>query len=537
MNYSNKIFMDTSRAMLHILLKRRWFYILLSILLAISYYTVRKNNVALPLRNYITTFRVKYGDADSKLLNSKKRLHWEMLNPYSKNFAKKYFESTEIIRQAGAKINYTVNYKENGFDIYPIRPIEVRFTSPEIKHYDSWTMDIDLDSTGIHISKLRGTYQDEAIKVDTTIYVPYGQATDSPVGTIIAKNLKPESKIKSLKLIKVSEIAAQDKYDSKMMRVNTEGSNLIELFLLSDCSPEFAQDLFGAIGEAYKEYAHDYYVNELRTYLKRLAEAKEQLQSRKSPYLDSLAQDIKVNPKTIQKAIADIEELEEEARANALVLSQNEMLDVVDDNCIKDSNQMVNPRGYIKYIALLIAMLFPILLLMLECFLRGWVLSPWTLPEEWIKRNAIFTLPKANDQLEWDILRILLEQKHKGKEQETLLILLSSDQQTESKLQETLVQPLSKSLQASGKTTEYKRLSTIQEFKVLVQEKQANNYLFVELPSIFESSALVEAQQISKAEVFIQLQTATSSHKSINRFAEQCKPLGITPNIFWSNKI
>ncbi len=520
MENSKKTSADIARSTLLFLLRRRWYYILLGLFLAGAYYYVRRDNVAMPTREYITTYKVKYANTgDYDIVSSKKRLHWEMQNPYSIAIAKKYFESTKIIAEAGAQINYTVSYRHKGIDIYPNRPVEVRFLSPQVTDFDAWSMTVDLDSLGATFKNLKGTFRGKAIPQTKDFHLPYNVVSESPLGKMIIKKLKVDSLIKDIKLTKISEVAAQNKYDDKMKRY-TGGNNLIELFLTSDCSRTFAHDLFRAMGTAYERYAYNDYTKELKTYLAQLKQAKEELKSGHFT-LDSLVQLPQLKASSVEKAIEHIEELEADAAANALILAQNDIVEVLDDNYIRSPKQTINPRKYLPYISFLIAVITPLLLLLLECFARGWVLSSWTLPEQWQAKGKIIRYSSQAKDLDLYIFKRSIKEALASAKGQTLIIGESYDSELKA-----LLKQVSEELNFS--LSKYQRGQ-----ELAVPQEQGDKARII----IAKTADALELQEQMQGSLGFALKAFKSSHQELDKLAESCQHLGIEPIIFWSNRI
>ncbi len=513
--------------MLNFLFRRRWFYFVIAIALGGLYYSLRNDFLISPTRQYITTYRIKYSnDKKGQITKEEKQLHWQMVNPYDYQIAKKYFESTKLIDEAGQIVNYTVVYYADGKDIYAVRPVEVRFLDERISNIDEWKMTITLGEEELEVSSLTGTFHGDKLTNDS-FKLKYDEVCDSPLGKVLVKRLHADSKIKKLKLKKISELEAQEKYDSRMDRF-TDSGNLIEMFLTADCSPEFAHDFFEAIAKSYNHYAQDSYQRELKLYLARLSKAKEELKTGNFACLDSLMLKTERDPEAIKKMIANVELLEEEALTNALVLSQEDMLEIIDNTYIRKPKQSLNPRVLIKYLAILFILVIPFLLAVLECFLRDWVLSRFTLPEDWLIGDKTLRLPKTMSLKDGDMLRLYLNKKIGESPQR---FLLSSNDDVKTKMR--IVEPLSKSMTQVGKSLECITINSLKEFDNLRLEEHKADCIAFLLPSSLEHSLALELQQRLGAELFLLLAPLEYNHKEIELFAEQCTKLGIKPNILW----
>lgn len=401
---------------------RRWYFVL-SLLLVLGIKYIYRPALPMPVREYFTTYRIKYSDpgqgerASKSFVEDTYRPQWAMLNPYDRDMAIKYFESTKMVIDAGRKVNYTVRYWRDGLDVYEERPVDVRFTSDSISDFDAWSLRLDVRADGVALSNISGSYIDKPIVARDEIFVPYGTPTETPIGTVEVRRLRPADKNAGLTLTKMREVDAQDLYDAKMRR--HMGGNLIELFLTADCTRGFARDFFHAIGEAYEAYARDYYLGELGKYLERLDEARRQIGSGYG-YLEAFGIKPKEGDPTTRKALlAQIDRMVEEAQTDALVLGEGKMIEILDDTLIRSPKQGEANLPYVGAGLLLLFVLLPIVALTAELALRRPVLSPSLLPEPWGDTAQTLRLPAGRDaHLEWGLLSLQIERilKERGAE-------------------------------------------------------------------------------------------------------------------------
>lgn len=399
---------------------RRW-YFLLSFIFVLGIKYIYRPSMPMPVREYFTTYRIKYSDPGQGERASKSfgeevyRPQWMMLNPYDRDMAIKYFESTKMVIDAGSKVNYTVRYWRNGQDVYEDRPVDIRFVSDSIDDFDSWTMHVDVLTSGVELSKIGGIYNRRSVRREAKIFVPYDKPTDTPLGLVQAKLIHPSSNLSSLVLTKMREVDAQDTYDAKMKR--HMGGNLIELFLTSNCTRGFAHDFFHQIAKEYEAYARSYYLEELEKYLGRLDDARQQVESGHS-YLEGLGIKTKASgPETRRALLQQLDKMVEEAQTNALVLSEGRMIEILDDTLIRSPKQAEISLPYVNLGLGLLFFLLPILALVIELALRRPILGPSLLPGTWAQRAHHLRLPRdLSSQAQWDMLAIELVQ-HLGKAQ------------------------------------------------------------------------------------------------------------------------
>lgn len=395
--------------------KRRWYFLLsLMIVLAIKY--IYQPSMPMPVREYFTTYRIKYsdpgiGDRASKSFGEEEvfRPQWAMNNPYDRDMAIKYFESTKIIIDAGSKLNYTVRYWHEGKDIYEHKPIDLRFLSDSISDTDRWNLKVRILSDGIELSDIKGVYKNKPIKSASKIFISYDNVTESPMGRILVRQIGSIKEYQNIKVTKMSELDAQDKYDGKMRRYM--GSNLIELFLTADCTRAFARDFFHQIAQEYESYAKAYYIQELDTYLRRLDNARSQI-SYGYKYLNEYGIAPKQGDETIRQNLSlRIDRMLEEAQTNALLLSEKDMIEIIDDTLIRFPKQIEIRLVYINLGLALLFVLLPILMLLLELILKRPVLIPNILPKPWNMTGKQLLLPKnMSSSVEWNRLEIQLKQ-------------------------------------------------------------------------------------------------------------------------------
>lgn len=404
----------TLRAFVRLLVctPRRW-YFALSLVLVLGLKYIYRPALPMPVREYFTTYRIKYSDpgqgerASKSFAQEPYRPQWAMLNPYDRDMAIKYFESTKMIIDAGRSINYTVRYWHEGQDIYEHTPVDIRFTSDSISDFDAWSMRVEVQPTGVQLSKLSGTYIDRPITSQGAVFIPYDSPSDTPLGLVTVRLVRPIGSYKNIILTKMREVDAQDLYDGKMRR--HMGSNLIELFLTSDCTRAFARDLFYQIGKQYEAYAREYYIKELGQYLERLDEARQQIAGGYD-YLEAWGLQAKEgDPATRRAMIAQLDKMVEEAQTNALLLGQEHMIELLDDTLIRTPKQTELSLPYVNMGLLLLFVFLPVLALVVELALRRPVLAAELLPSDWGQGERCLQLPtNQSSPLEWDLLALQL---------------------------------------------------------------------------------------------------------------------------------
>lgn len=393
---------------------RRW-YFLISLALVIAIKFVVRPTMPMPVWEYFTTYRIKYSDPGQGERASKSfgediyRPQWAMLNPYDRDMAIKYFESTKMVIDAGTKLNYTVRYWYEGKDIYEHCPVDIRFVSKHITDFDSWSMQVNVDHDGVQLGKIKGMYMQKKIKAKENVFVPYDQATETPIGTVIVRRVRPTGKYTRIQLTKMREVDAQDTYDAKMRRFM--GSNLIELFLTADCTRAFARDFFHQIGREYEAYAKAYYIKELNRYLARLDTARQQITSGYS-YLNSYGIQAQNGDEQLREKLQQqLNLLVEEAQTNALLLGEERMIEILDDTLIRSPKQSETGLPYINLALGLLFLLLPISALIIELMLRRPVLSPSLLPEPWNERSQQLYVPQdLTSPIGWEKLGLQLRQ-------------------------------------------------------------------------------------------------------------------------------
>lgn len=419
---------STIKAFLRLLLltPRRWYFVIsLVVVLGIKY--IYRPALPMPVREYFTTYRIKYSDpgqgerASKSFVEDTYRPRWTMLNPYDRDMAIKYFESTKLVVDAGRKVNYTVRYWYEGQDIYEQTPVDIRFTSDSIDDYDSWSMQVELSPQGVELSKIGGVYAGKSLGVGGQVFVPYDKPTETPLGVVVVRQIRPLGGYTKLSLTKMREVDAQDLYDAKMKR--HMGGNLIELFLTADCTRGFARDFFHQIGREYEAYARQYYLNELKTYLERLEQAKSQVASGHD-YLEEFGLETKAGDPTVRREVqAQLDRLTEQAQTDALLLGEGQMIEIIDDTFIRSPKQGWSSLPYVNMMLGLLFILLPVIALFVELALRRPVLSPSLLPLIDGKRVDLWRLPKdLSSALEWELFGIQIDSRLRNKDFEQIHI-------------------------------------------------------------------------------------------------------------------
>ncbi|MDO4691760.1 MAG: hypothetical protein Q4A64_02685 [Porphyromonadaceae bacterium] len=524
------------------LLLKRPIYILASLLFVVGIKVIWRPAKPMPTREYFTTFRIKYSDPGqgyrvSKALETEPqqsyRPQWAMVNPYDRDIAVKYFESTQIVVNAGERLNYTVDYWHEGKNIYPDCPIDVRFISEEIDDFDAWQMKVDVREDGVVISGIRGNYKGKAIEQAEPLSVPFGKITQTPVGPVEVKRVRPTGVYKELMLKRMSDIDAQEKYDSKLRRYM--GSNLIELFLMADCTHEFARDYLREIGLEYERYAREAYRQGLDTYLARLARARQGLLGEQSLPLDEVATSLGLKSASGRtELLAQIDRLIQEAQANALILEEQSMLEVIDDAFIRSPKQGVSPQAYITFGLVVLFILIPILATLLELLIRRPVLGRGTLPEDWQTPERLIPLPKAKAPfLKWDFVRLDLNRQQQAKRHRVILLAsLTADTYTD-----TVVQSLEQTYLLAGDHVARAKIHNASELDNLLEQCSGEAYLLVETPALDASHLALELQQSRGYTLALILRNTRSNYQALEELYEWYQGHTEQPTILWDDQI
>lgn len=521
------------------LVLKRPIYIVVSLVLVLLIRFVWHPAPPMPTREYFTTYRVKYsdpgqGDRASKSFGEEVRSfrpQWAMLNPYDRDMAIKYFESTQIIINAGERLNYTVNYWYQGRDIYATSPIDMRFLSDSISAFDRWGMKLELGEQAVTVTSLKGVYAGKKKLLDEPLILPYGQTTDTPIGPISVKLVRPIGKYRKLSLSKMSELDAQDKYDGKMRRFM--GGNLIELFLMADCTIEFARDLFHEIGREYERYAREGYRSELKIYLERLAKVKEYLQGTNQAPVQTLGVDLgTISSQGREEMLVQIDRLMQEAQTNALILEQDSMLELVDNALIRSPKQGASPQSYIIFGLALLFVLIPIVATLVEIVLRRPLLGRCSIPESWQTPRLMIPLPKIQaGAVPWDLVRLSLA-RALPQGRVLLLTSLSADKRTE-----PIIKQLEHTALLAGEPVLVSRLEHRGELAVLLEQTPQTTKLLIQLPPLDESSLALELNQSLAMPLALILHNASSSSRALDKLHQWYQGADQQPLILWDDTI
>lgn len=524
------------------LLLKRPIYILASLLIVVAIKLVWRPTTPMPTREYFTTYRIKYSDPGqgyrvSKALETDPqqsyRPQWAMVNPYDRDIAVKYFESTQIVVNAGSRLNYTVVYWHEGKDIYPDCPIDLRLLSKELDGFDSWQMEVAVHKDRVVISDIKGKYKTKVIKQAKPISVPYGEVVQTPVGPVEVKLVRPIGEYTELTLKRMSDIDAQEKYDSKLRRYM--GSNLIELFLMADCTHEFARDFFREIGLEYERYALATYRKELDTYMARLAKARQGLLGEKRLPLDEVATSLGLkNASGRAELLTQIDRLIQEAQTNALILEEESMLEILDDTFIRSPKQSVSPQAYITFGLVVLFILIPILATLLELLLRRPVLGRGSLPEDWQGADRLIPLPSAKAPfLRWNFVRLNLNRHQEGKARRVVLLTsLTADAYTD-----TVAQHLEQTYMLAGDRVLVAKVYNASELDTLLEQSSAEACLLVKTPALDASHLAVELQQSKGYTLGLVVRNTRTAAHGLEALHEWYQGHAEQPTILWDDHI
>lgn len=507
-----------TRHVLAFLFIKRWYYILAGVALAALFYMTMRENLPMPSREYFVTYRVRYSDPSmnvNELRGENYRPDWAMTNPFSREMAIKFFESTRIVMEAGERINYSVNYRAKGKDIYDSIPVDVRFLSDR-NIFDSWTATLEPQAEGVLISKLKGTFQRQRVKSAEDIFVPYGTEVETVVGKVRATRTEhPLDQYPIIRLSKMSDVLTQDRYDKHMLRYM--GGNLIELFLTASCTEKFAGDLFREMGNVYSEYAREHYQSNLRDYLARLSSAIAQVKSGGYHEPDGIA----VSPSSQQAMIARLEDLAEQARANAVILEQQDMLEQLDPLLLRSTRQSDDGRPFLYMMIAICLIVTPLVLITLELALRHRVMDRTFLVETlWRDARLLGTLPRIKKSTS-DLARLV----------DAIRIRVDAERTSRS-ASEVLITSV-----ATGEgVSTFARLLTEAYDRAPADQGQARPAL-TECASLGTSSEALDRITRAGTMLVLVVRPGYARLPEVAALRDHCAYLGITPLIIWNDVI
>lgn len=523
------------------LVLRRPAYIVVGILVVAFIKFVLRPQPPMPTREYIASYRVKYSDPGlqeraSKSFDRAERLYrpqWAMLNPYDRDMATKHFQSTQIVVEAGQTLNYTVNYWHDGDDIYAESPIDLRFLSDSIDAFDHWKMQVEITKSEVIISGLSGRYIDRPIKSSGSVRLPYNKPTKTPVGEVLVRLVRPIGKYDKIKVTKMSDVDAQEKYDSKMVRYSH--SNVIELILTANCTQEFAHDLFAQIGTAYERYARTAYQKELTTYLDRLARVKSKLTNPNKSEPDSSYISIPATAQGRQTMLEQIERLEQEARTNAMILEEDSLLEMLDDTYIRTAKQGNIPGIFITLALLLLLGIIPIVLTLIEMLLRRPILGVEMLPSSWQDADNLVALPSTSKPTPTDwAFTCLALQRHLADSPKKVLLIASQDENARSS---QIIKDLESNLLLMGESLNTLKITTEGELTEAIANPSRASYLLVQVPALGSSVLALSLQQRHNLPLAIIVENAHTKSSHIAKLEHWYQGTSLRPIVLWKEKI
>lgn len=499
------------------LLRRRWYYILAGLVLAVAFYIYRRDRLPMPTREYLATYLIRNDvpklEAELRASGTY-RPDWLMVNPLDADVVSSYFESTVAVIEAGELINYSVNYRAEGRDIYDSIPVDLRFVSTDRDIFDSWRMTMYPEADGVRLERLKGQYRKQTVYAQE-LFIPYDTETMTPVGLVLARPTgKPLDRYKRIEVSKMSDVETQDRYDAHLRRYR--GGKLIELFLTANCTQQFADDLFAGMKVCYERYARERYSRNLRDYLAHISRAMEQIRS--GHYTsDSLdLSGLQISETTTSGMLRELEQLATEARANATLLEQSTLLDPLDPVMIRATKQSDDVKPFFYLTILLIALVVPVLLGVVDVSVRRILLDAGYLRALWPDASHIGTLERVRTgntayEHSMDALRIRIEQARQERGQTTPIKVFATSSGQGS---HTLAQELTKSY---GRSTSPVGPPTIEV-----------------LPSLETTSQALEATQLEGTLPILIVRPGTARTSDIARLREHYAYLGIRPLIVFN---
>lgn len=537
---STGIYSSSLMSFVRLVLKRP-IYIVIGVLVVAFIKFVLRPQPPMPVYEYIASYRVKYSDPGleeraSKSFDRAERLYrpqWAMLNPYDRDMATKHFQSTQVIVEAGEALNYTVNYWHEGDDIYAESPIDLRFLSDSIDAFDYWKMQVEVTKSEVVISGLSGRYIDRPIKSSGSIRIPYDKPIETPVGDVLVRLVRPIGEYEKIKVTKISDVQAQEKYDGKMVRY--ANGNLIELFLTANCTPEFARDLFAQIGLAYERYARSAYQNDLTTYLDRLSRVKGKLLNPNKREADSLPISIPTTAQGKQTMLEQIERLEQEARTNAMILEEDTLLEMLDDTFIRSAKQGNISGIYITIALILLLFIIPAALTLIELLLRRPVLGVEALPTAWQESEILVPLPTASKPTatDWALTCLALQRHLAGCERKVLLISAHD----EDKRSAEIAQAIESNLRQMGESLSTASVKTESEFAEVLTKTSPSSCLLVQTPALDSSVLALSLQQRHGIPLAIIVENARTKGKYVAKLEHWYRGTSLRPIVLWGERI
>lgn len=504
-------------SMLHIfrfLIRKRWYYLLLGAVASTAFYLYIKNRLPMPTREYFTTYRVRY--SDPKLQNNlveQEKFHpdWAMNNPFTRDMAIKYFESTRMVIEAGERLNYSVNYRVGKRDIYDSIPVDVRFVSPR-DQFDEWSMTLRPGKDGVLLEGIKGVYQKKPVR-PSSVFVPYDQEVATPVGSVLAKRTEmPLKYFPKISLTKMSDVDTQERYDRHMMR--HMGSNLIELFLTANCTEQFAEDFFDEIEQAYVRYAQEHYKRNLIDYTNRLNRAITQVRSGEYQAESIDLRGLNVSESTRNAMLAELETLAERARANALILEQSDMIERLDPVLIRSVKQSAKAEAFVYILAIIILMAVPALAITAELALSRRIVNP-----DFLKS----LMPSA----------VMLGSIHDSRDKSRaagLIALKAEYQLGKSEIKHLVVTETTQGQGADELLGLFKQSAAQSQALALDVE-------VVQAPSLAESNQALLALRRAGTALLLVVRSGCASIEQIKALNEHCQSVGVPILIVWNNAL
>lgn len=264
------------------LITRRWYYVLLGLVLAILAFGYLSDRGPFFHNTYTTSIRsphsirsirlkaedrgrepqnipIVYGLQDTDLGYTPL---WSYSSPFMVERLQRELESTNLVVEAGRKINYNVWYFEDNRNIYAQRPFDLYFLSSYGRE-DALALDLKLDADGhyqIVWSKLSGDKKGGKAHLSEPITLIDGERTATPIGDLLLVKRSGAAPIKKLRVERKSDLETQLYYDDNIDREQEDLQTVLKL--QSPCSFEQADALFRSIkntleGQLRQEVEHN----------------------------------------------------------------------------------------------------------------------------------------------------------------------------------------------------------------------------------------------------------------------------------------
>lgn len=395
--------MNTVFRFFKFLVKKRRVYIAISILISLGMVYSLRRNVPIKANEYTCSVALTSNNNNSNLqyINNDTKTYeryvpyWQIENPFSFSDLYNNFQSTSFLDEAGENVNYRMRYTHKGLDIYDKRPFDLYVDYGDVCNYDnSFEAQVVNKNNGVSLKNVKGFINGNAVNVSDEIFLTYYTPKDTPIGKLIVYKTNENNNWDTNYSIKVNYYNKDYVhliFDKNMDR-KVQG-DIIICQLKTDYTFGFVEKLFNSMLSTYEQHVREKYSENYNAYISKIDSAMSKLDKKDPMY-------------------SRFEELKRLASYDYQAIDNKKIVCYIDKLYVSERD-LVGVVGSFRYVIVVLAfIIIPILLLLLELFIRPININVEDLPEN-IQKNIIYHVDSAMmSDLDKSSISLLLKKRN-----------------------------------------------------------------------------------------------------------------------------